>query len=391
MKHLLLILTLSLSLVHAQTPAVYFDFLSHNEETGQWNNTSYYTLNRTRIASLAANFLAKGITWNMQSDWVFLRNVIEQETPGLMLSTGNKNVLRWMYEDKGVEMDPHAHESQYLYPDVAKLLDSLGLPESKVMGGTIYNDSNGINIWTNLVHGQYGRIFTGYFWKPDYMMGGGTPNHVADLKYFGFWKPKSPDAYLEHQPGSPLTHIGVGCELKVRDTSSVAGIVDVLKTLITQVKLGIYPADGIYLQTIFFEQGDLNNINFYNKLAEIADSANAIVGRGEAQWRTFKQVYTEWAQDRDSAEFQWACGQILTDIHNIRTETELSIYPNPATTVLYVINPGPSVRICDMLGRNVAERIPESLSGKMTFDLSGLSNGIYILHTGDSCKKFVKW
>lgn len=169
-------------------PVVYFNFISHNEETSTWDGLPYYTTNRTRIVSLANDFNNKGITWNMQSDWRFLKNVIQKDTTFFGLTSG-KNVLRWMHEDKGVEMDPHAHESIYIYPDVVKLMDSLGLPESKVMGGTIYNDSNGVNVWTNLINGQYGIIFPDRFWQPDYMMGGGTPNHVNDLNYYGFGIP----------------------------------------------------------------------------------------------------------------------------------------------------------------------------------------------------------
>src|ERR1041384_1045114 len=148
-------------------PVVYFDFVTHNEETLQWNGTPYYTANRAKLVTLANYFQTKGITWNMQSDWVYLTNVLTQETPALTASTNGKNILRWMHEDKGVEMDPHAHESQYIYPDVVKLMDSVGLPESKLMGGTIYNDSNGINIWTNLVNGQNGLVYPARFWQPD--------------------------------------------------------------------------------------------------------------------------------------------------------------------------------------------------------------------------------
>ncbi|MEP7169633.1 MAG: hypothetical protein ABI855_09720, partial [Bacteroidota bacterium] len=171
-------------------PVVYFDFVTHNEETPQWNMTPYCTANRSRLVTLGNYFSANGITWNMQSDWRYLTNVLTQETPTLMATTNNKNILLWLQDDKGVEMDPHAHESQYIYPDVVKLMDSVGVTQSKLMGGSIYNDSNGVNIWTNLINGQYGLMFPNFFWQPDYMMGGGTPNHVADLKYYGFWNPQ---------------------------------------------------------------------------------------------------------------------------------------------------------------------------------------------------------
>lgn len=295
-------------------PLVYLDFVTHNEETAQWNLTPFYTMNRARLLTLAEHFQSNGITWNMQSDWVYLTNVLSQETPALIATTGNKNILRWMYEDLGVEMDPHAHESQYIYPDVAHLMDSIGLPESKVMGGTIHNDNNGMNVWMNLVDGQYGLVFPDAFWRPDYMMGGGTPNHVNDLKYYGFWNPQDTANYLTHDPSSHLRHIGVGCSIKIQDTSSVAYVVGQVQELVDRVQSGVYPPDGFYLQSIFFEQASLNNMAFYNKVVEIADAVNVIVDSGVTQWKTFKQAYTIWETDYNAQFFQWECGQIATGL-----------------------------------------------------------------------------
>lgn len=233
-------------------PVVYLNFVTHNEETLNWNNLPFYSANRTKLISLSNYFHSNGITWNMQSDWVYLTNVLTKETPSVIANTNNKNILRWMYEDKGVEMDPHAHESVYIYPDVVKLMDSIGLPESQLMGGAIYNANNGINIWTNLINGQYGIKFPNKFWQPDYMMGGGTPNHVNDIRYYGFWNPQSTTNYLTHDISNHLRHFGIGCSIKIKDTSTVAVIVNELKDLIQKVQTGQYPSTGFYLQTIFF-------------------------------------------------------------------------------------------------------------------------------------------
>lgn len=330
MKKLLLILTFFVWKDCFSQPLVYFDFVTHNEETPSWNGNIYYTNNRAKLVTLADYFQAHGITWNMQSDWVYLTNVLTKETLSLMATTNNKNILLWMQDDKGVEMDPHAHESQYIYPDVVNLMDSIGLIESMVMGGTIYNDSNGINIWTNLINGQYGLMFPNKFWQPDYMMGGGTPNHVSDLKYYGFWNPQSTTSYLTHDTTNHLRHIGVGCSIRIKDTSAVVNVVNQLKEVVQNVQSGAFPSNGFYLQTIFFEQGDLNNMIFYNKVIEVADSVNAIVASGNAEWKTFKQAYTIWETVYNAQMFQWECGQTV-DVKEISEENSISVFPNPAS------------------------------------------------------------
>ena len=360
-------------------PVVFLDFVTHNEESPVWDGNLYYGNNRARLISLANYFQTQGITWNMQSDWRYLVNVIAKDTPGA--ATNNKNILVWMQDDRGVEMDPHAHESQYLYPDVVKLMDSIGLVQSKLMGGTIYNDSNGINIWTSLSNGQNGNIFPGYFWKPDYMMGGGTPNHVNDLKYYGIWNPQSPATYLTHDTAQRLRHLGVGCSIKIKDTSSVVNVVNALKTLIANIQSGAYPGTGFYIQTIFFEQGDLNNPSFYNKVIAVADSANAIVSTGKAQWKTLRQAYTIWETSYAKQPFQWSCGQ-TTAINTMGgVNTSLQLFPNPSSGRLTIdIGGKPRERILFSLcsldgGRVISEQV---VNAKTVLDIGSLSPGLYI-------------
>ena len=361
-------------------PVVYFNFVTHNEESAQWNGATYYTNNRAKLVTLANYFQTNGITWNMQSDWRYLTNVLTQETPVLMATTNNKNILLWMQDDKGVEMDPHAHESQYIYPDVVKLMDSIGVTQSKLMGGSIYNDSNGVNIWTNLINGQYGLVFPNFFWQPDYMMGGGTPNHVADLKYYGFWNPQSTMNYLTHDTTNHLRHIGVGCEIKIKDTSTVAVVVAQLHDVVQKVQSGQYPSNGFYLQTIFFEQGDLNSLPFYNKVIAVADSVNAIVATGDAQWKTLKQAYTQWDTAYNAQMFQWECGQIISGIEN-NPQIAIHVYPNPASEKIKIemkgMNTltGASLKIYSVLGELAYQSTINNESSEI--DVRHWAKGIY--------------
>ena len=365
--------------VFAQTPIVYFNFVTHNEETFQWNVPNFYSANRTKLISLSNYFNLKGITWNMQSDWVYLNNVIMQDST-FFPSTGNKNILRWMHEDKGIEMDPHAHESQYIYPDVVHLMDSIGLPESKVIGGTIYNDSNGVNIWTNLVDGQYGIIYPNQYWKPDYMMGGGTPNHVDDLKYFGIWNPQSPTTYLTHDTSTHIRHLGVGCTIKIWDTSTVAEVVAQINDVVDKVQSGQYPSNGFYLQTIFFEQASLNDLAFYNRVIEIADSAYALVASGVAQWKTFTQVTTEWETTYNAQLFQWECGEIVSGVETV-TADNIIVYPNPVSEKLTIagnpLNGDIEIEIFDLVGRRLHSSKIKSFANQITIDVNQLPSGIY--------------
>lgn len=383
MKKLIILISLVVAATNVYSqPLVYFDFISHDEDTGPWSNTTYYTADRTKLINLATYFQSKGITFNLQSDWLYLTNVISKETPALMATTNNKNILRWMIEDKGVEMDPHSHEKQYIYPDIVKLMDSLGLPESKLIGGSLYGEKNGKNVWTNLINGQYGLIFPNKFWQPDYLMGGGSKNHVADLNYYGFWNPKDTSNYLTHYPTNHLRHIGTGCEIKLHDTSTVEEVVAELKDVMQKVQSGNYPSNGFYVQTIFFGHGDLNNVGFYDKLIAVADSANVIVASGKAQWKTLKQAYTKWETDYNAQVFQWECGQISNGLYEFDKESTTSIYPNPFSTqtTLHtdVILKSATLIVYNSIGQPVKQI--DNISGQtILLSRDVLANGLYFI------------
>jgi hypothetical protein len=386
MRRIIILLSLTAILGHvalAQVTPLYFTIVTHNEENQPFNLTNFYTLNRAELVELAQHVNAEGMKWNMQSDQRFLNSVIQQDTPFFAI-TGGKNLLRWMHEDMGIEMDPHAHETIYTYPDVVHLMDSLGLPESKVIGGTIYNDNNGINIWTDLVGGQYGNVFPDAYWEPLYMMGGGTPNHVDDLRYHGFWNPTSTTDYLTHDPNSPLTHLGVGCDIKVQDTSTVAYTVNRLREVIDDVQSGTYdPANPFYLQILFFEHATLNTPSFNTTVYAILDSMDAMVEAGDAQWRTFSEAYTEW-ENLGSPVYQWECGQeLMTSIQEAAVGSDaMSLYPVPTAGLLTVQWSTAATRmltIIDVTGREVMTA--KTTGSVANIDLSELPAGPYLLRT----------
>ncbi len=64
MKKLIILVFLVVGSVNSYCqPVVYFDFISHDEDTGPWGNTSYYTADRSKLISLSNYFQTKGITF----------------------------------------------------------------------------------------------------------------------------------------------------------------------------------------------------------------------------------------------------------------------------------------------------------------------------------------
>src|SRR6185295_18239415 len=100
-------------------PKLYVYIGSHNEDNigylngvGGYNN---YKKARTGLINLCNMVQAKSLKYNWGSDHVALRAIAQYDTGTSILNTNNKNLAKWMKEDRGVECDPHSHESTYNY------------------------------------------------------------------------------------------------------------------------------------------------------------------------------------------------------------------------------------------------------------------------------------
>ncbi len=64
MKKILLLVTFTVlsAAGFTQPPVVYFDFVTHDEDTGPWGNPTYYAADRAKLISLAKYFQKKWIT-----------------------------------------------------------------------------------------------------------------------------------------------------------------------------------------------------------------------------------------------------------------------------------------------------------------------------------------
>ncbi|MCY7361814.1 MAG: hypothetical protein LH629_07070 [Ignavibacteria bacterium] len=135
--------------LYSQTStSVSITFVTHNEDAEPYNtNYSYYILRRNIVVQLADYVQLKSVKWNFQSDWRFLQAVINFDTGSVIQNTNGKNIIRWLTEDKGVSCDPHAHENQYNYADIAYMHTLLGITPAKIVGGFLYNQIVNGNNW----------------------------------------------------------------------------------------------------------------------------------------------------------------------------------------------------------------------------------------------------
>ena len=160
-------------------PPVYLVFFTHIEDNtpagtlGTPVSRNNYVLLRTRLIAMADLAQAYQVPWTLQSDWKCLRAALLYEDSALMAATNNKNLFRFLKEDRGVHLDPHAHESGgYNYADVAHLLDSLGVASTTIIGGHVWDPSlPQFAEWDRFRTAQPGQAYPWSTWRGDVLMG----------------------------------------------------------------------------------------------------------------------------------------------------------------------------------------------------------------------------
>lgn len=181
---------------HIEEPGTnYPNFVDSEQTFWQW---------REDILRFAEMLHEHGVAYNFQSDWNFLLAVqtYDQGTD----ATNGKNLVKYMKEDLGVEIDPHAHGKNYNYADVAYLINQLGVESSHLVGGYLVAptyQSELEKFWSPMQGAHYE-----YTWQADILWGAGSPNHTQDYIISGVWKPKDAEHFAEHSDQAPLPTIG---------------------------------------------------------------------------------------------------------------------------------------------------------------------------------------
>lgn len=200
---------------HPQTP----DFL---------NDPLAYQSFRSGLLSFADAMQARHLSWNFQSDYNFLEGVIhyeiEQPDPGLLAATDGMNVIRYLHDKLGVEIDPHSHEhDSYNYADIAYLITQTGVQPSSVVGGHIYDPTEATyQNWPRFQNPLRGSKFPAFTWQARLLMGAGSPSHVNDPLASGMWHPESEQSYFVDSPSQTLVCFG-GYDHDVNHLQELAG------------------------------------------------------------------------------------------------------------------------------------------------------------------------
>ncbi len=286
----------------SRLPPIHLTVVLHIEEPGPHHpdfvaDRNTYLRYRSNLKALAEIIARHGAAFNFQSDWNFLEAVYRYDKGSVVSNTNGKNIVKWMHEDLGVEIDPHAHETRYNYADVAYLIERLGVKPSKNVGGFIYYPPNNPQGWEKHIKGIYGRVYPHYFWRADHLWGAATQGHMGPDDFSsGVWRPKDRFHFYDHDPNQRLIYIGCGYR-------SPFGVF----LLLRDIKTGKAPAHGFYTASAFLGENTLADIRRVKRFDSFLSSLSPYVTRGLIIWCTLTEMARRWLKNYGGKPFRYQC------------------------------------------------------------------------------------
>ncbi len=216
-------------------------------------NKSAYIQYRQGLLKFAEILYNHGLKFDFQTDWNFLEGIRKWENQKLTSSTQGMNIIKYLHDVLGDEIDPHSHEHDgYNYADVAYLIQLLDTQPSTVVGGHIYNPkSPNYQNWPRFEETLKGLKYPEAEWKAEILWGESTVNHVDDPVVSGVWKPKDPYHFFEHSEKGKLITIG-GYERNIEGVNE----------LVSKYEKGELENGKIYTVNVFVEQSQAVSEDF---------------------------------------------------------------------------------------------------------------------------------
>lgn len=380
--------TASARIIPPETGIVYVCLFMHNEDPYHAHypdfeldeNQTAYVDSRNALLSFCEMLNSYNVPFNWQTDWNFLYGVFKWDTPYVTTNTSGKNIVRYIYEDLNITVDPHSHENWgHNYTDVAHLIDSLGVPPTAVIGGHVWdpNDSHYQN-WERFQQPLRGQKYRHVYWKGDILMGHATAQHVNDPEPSGVWNPQGKFSFFNHDPAGTVSAVG-------QYESSVKGV----RELIDLYKNGTVAPSQILTTTIGNNQFQLENgyNGWYeqNIILPLLDMQN----QGDIQIVTFKELIDIWKTQYNSDPhiFNAPSGTNVTQTSGFPSEYRLeqnSPNPfNPVTSIGFSLKePGHVLlKVFDICGREMLILVDRHFQPgyhRVLFHAQSFPSGVYL-------------
>ena len=279
----------------ATNPPIYVTIVMHSEQGSPYHsNPILFEANRTNLYRFAKGLSEIGAKFNFQSDWTFLAGVTNFDF-GARPETGGTNIVAWMQNDLGFEIDPHNHVggSVYNYADVAALAAACGAKPTALVGGFVAYPPES-NEWPTLQGTLTGAVFAAFTWTPRALWGASSKNHADDtnLWFSGVYCPAGTNAFWTHAAGNLPIVGGYGGRNEVFLN---------LDRLLARRDLGLLCTGSLYTVNLMANMSAMDDAYIANFLARASFYTNV----PNLRFVTLGQLTNVWATEYGAAPFYY--------------------------------------------------------------------------------------
>jgi len=389
-------LLLSVGSIFGQTPKLYIHIVSHNEPSDNIE-LSVLTFNKFKNNALqmADIINSKNAKWNLQTSDGFILGALQYQSAGTSSTDIFETLSNPPYNDN-IEIDPRSkNKGGRNIADQWYLLDSCGANPTNHLGGCIYSTTNSTLQpidWLQYRNPIIGNIY-GNSWQCSIITGAGSfPPHTNDLNDFGVFKPDTTNNFYSHNPNKNLWCMGKGCAPVLDSLDNEQDIIDLIQGQVDSIQNGLWPQNKFYVTRIMTNQREYGPL-FFQKISKVIDSLNLIPSL-KMQWATIGETFTafqSWQITSGLDHSQWLCGETISGVENLETNTKFLIYPNPFSnwvSIDFTDNQEHKIEVFDYLGSLLYSSLSNA---NHTIDLSKFSNGIYLIRIDNRTKKIIKY
>jgi len=285
-------------------PPVYLTVALHIEDTPVYANCQAYPDFREKLLQFAEAVASYEAAINLQIDYEFFVGVSRCETAAMQADTQGQNVLDFLAESYGYEIDAHQEggwdkEGQDNYADIRYLGGQVTTAISENAGGLVWDDSEQ---WQTLTQGERGLLYPDFIWTPEVLtLAVSSQHHLGDFTdddiASGVWIPEgSGDDFWTHDPNGPMVYVGPGeydnWGAKRGKRTTYEFILDVL----AQLEVGSLERHAMYTATIAVPQSIIFHPEEHAKLQGLLDELSPLVDAGKIEYVTYSQALEIWQE-----------------------------------------------------------------------------------------------
>ena len=292
---------------NSTVPPVYVTVAGHIEDTPIYTDCKAYPGFREKLLSFAETISKTGAAVNLQIDYEFLVGVSQCETDAMRENTDGQNVIEYLLEHYGFEIDPHQEggweEGRDNYADIRYLGGDLTPSISDNVGGLVWDSPQQFG---RLSTGETGRIYTDFTWHPEILtLAVSHQHHQGDFSRddvaSGIWMPKGAnDNFWAHDPEGHMAYVGPGEHTNWNDDRPYQTTPEFVNKLAEHLEDGLIDRDRMYTASIAVPQSVIFDAGEHQKLLDLLEQLEPLMESGQARYVTYSQAVDIWRTEYGS-------------------------------------------------------------------------------------------